>query len=207
VTAPASRYDLWPQDPKIPWSHAVLATLSSSYPPPEGRLPTRYSPVRRSTQGVAPPFSLDLHVLGTPPAFVLSQDQTLHLITLSGQNRRSVRTSHSLFSFQRSRRTRPVHFHEAGLTNLRKRPTPVKRYFPNRGNSFEGESCRRGDERMYRSRRRDARKKRLLPEKITGGRRPRTPSSRSSGGSPRGTGGGRPDRSPAPRSPPPRPAR
>ena len=24
------------------------------------------------------PASLDLHVLGTPPAFVLSQDQTLH---------------------------------------------------------------------------------------------------------------------------------
>ena len=24
-------------------------------------------------------FSLDLHVLGTPPAFVLSQDQTLNL--------------------------------------------------------------------------------------------------------------------------------
>ena len=30
-----------------------------------------YSPLRA--------FSLDLHVLGTPPAFVLSQDQTLHL--------------------------------------------------------------------------------------------------------------------------------
>jgi hypothetical protein len=29
--------------------------------------------------GVAPRGSLDLHVLGTPPAFVLSQDQTLQL--------------------------------------------------------------------------------------------------------------------------------
>ena len=27
-----------------------------------------------------PPFAFDLHVLGTPPAFVLSQDQTLQLI-------------------------------------------------------------------------------------------------------------------------------
>ena len=27
-------------------------------------------------------FSLDLHVLGTPPAFVLSQDQTLDDIVL-----------------------------------------------------------------------------------------------------------------------------
>jgi hypothetical protein len=28
---------------------------------------------------VAPALPLDLHVLGTPPAFNLSQDQTLHL--------------------------------------------------------------------------------------------------------------------------------
>jgi hypothetical protein len=33
--------------------------------------------VRRSTR--IAPFALDLHVLGTPPAFVLSQDQTLQL--------------------------------------------------------------------------------------------------------------------------------
>ena len=30
-----------------------------------------------------PPFASDLHVLGTPPAFVLSQDQTLQLIVES----------------------------------------------------------------------------------------------------------------------------
>lgn len=40
----------------------------------EGHVPTRYSPVRRSPEG-----ALDLHVLGLPPAFVLSQDQTLKL--------------------------------------------------------------------------------------------------------------------------------
>ena len=33
------------------------------------------------------PFSFDLHVLGTPPAFVLSQDQTLHLILLEQHSR------------------------------------------------------------------------------------------------------------------------
>ena len=46
--------------------------------PTPGQIPTRYSPVRRCP----PPedgFSLDLHVLGLPPAFVLSQDQTLKL--------------------------------------------------------------------------------------------------------------------------------
>ena len=43
----------------------------------KGRLLTCYSPVRHScTPEGALPF--DLHVLSTPPAFVLSQDQTLH---------------------------------------------------------------------------------------------------------------------------------
>ena len=46
-----------------------------------GRLPTCYSPVRHSSfSGGASSGgkeAFDLHVLGTPPAFVLSQDQTL----------------------------------------------------------------------------------------------------------------------------------
>ena len=40
-----------------------------------GHIPTRYSAVRSSTPEVFPD---NLHVLGTPPAFILSQDQTLH---------------------------------------------------------------------------------------------------------------------------------
>jgi hypothetical protein len=36
--------------------------------------------VRHFTLPVAQDFSYDLHVLGTPPAFVLSQDQTLQLL-------------------------------------------------------------------------------------------------------------------------------
>ena len=68
---------LSPQPLSESWSHAVLAFLSEGYPPPGGRLPTCYSPVRRFT-GVAP-FSLDLHVLSAPLTFVLSQDQTLQL--------------------------------------------------------------------------------------------------------------------------------
>src|SRR5215468_12363494 len=75
----ASRGHLSPQKPKLPWSYPVLAHLSVGYPRLEGRLPTCYSPVRRCTQGVAPLFSLDLHVLGTPPALILSQDQTLKI--------------------------------------------------------------------------------------------------------------------------------
>src|SRR6185369_17933942 len=61
----------------VDWRHLVLARLSPGYSKPEGRLPTCYSPVRRSTHPKT--FARDLHVLGTPPAFVLSQDQTLQL--------------------------------------------------------------------------------------------------------------------------------
>jgi hypothetical protein len=35
--------------------------------------------VRHFTLSIAQDFSCDLHVLSTPPAFVLSQDQTLQL--------------------------------------------------------------------------------------------------------------------------------
>ena len=63
--------------------YEVLITVSSSYPFVRGRLPTRYSPVRRfplilASEELVMSFSLDLHVLSTPPAFILSQDQTLN---------------------------------------------------------------------------------------------------------------------------------
>ena len=60
------------------YSYAVLAIVSNSYPPLPGRLPTRYSPVRNSSARCKHQASaFYLHVLGTPPAFILSQDQTL----------------------------------------------------------------------------------------------------------------------------------
>ena len=58
-------------------SYPVLITVSGGYPEVRGRLLTCYSPVRRSSTPERA-FPLDLHVLSTPPAFVLSQDQTLH---------------------------------------------------------------------------------------------------------------------------------
>ena len=66
-------------------AYAVLAAISGCCPPVQGRLPTRYSPVRHSVITLFRPeasvchASFDLHVLGTPPAFILSQDQTLIL--------------------------------------------------------------------------------------------------------------------------------
>jgi hypothetical protein len=71
----ASRGRLSPQN-KL-GAYPVLAAVSRRYPEFPGRLSTRYSPVRRSTQLPKEPFSHDLHVLSTPPAFNLSQDQTL----------------------------------------------------------------------------------------------------------------------------------
>jgi hypothetical protein len=56
--------------------HSVLIRVSPGYPDTKGGLPTCYSPVRRFPLAEAR-FSLDLHVLSAPPAFVLSQDQTL----------------------------------------------------------------------------------------------------------------------------------
>ena len=76
--------------------YLVLARVSSGYPKLKGRLPTCYSPVRRSSAGsTLPLLPLDLHVLGTPPAFVLSQDQTLQKISLI------VKTMSSTLFFQR----------------------------------------------------------------------------------------------------------
>src|SRR5699024_10887724 len=60
-------------------SYPVLATVSGSYPNLKGRLPTCYSPVRRSIfRSKLLTIALELHVLCAPPAFILSQDQTLH---------------------------------------------------------------------------------------------------------------------------------
>ena len=57
-------------------AHAELPRVSAGYPPPLGRSPTCSAPVRH----VSPPKETpsDLHALGTPPALILSQDQTLH---------------------------------------------------------------------------------------------------------------------------------
>ena len=89
VIACKSRSHLLPRRANSSWSYLVLARLSTGYPGLQGRLSTCYSPVRRFTRRVAPTFSHDLHVSGTPPAFVLSQDQTLHkrLIILFGHVR------------------------------------------------------------------------------------------------------------------------
>ena len=73
----ARRSRTFPPHPVDVEAYPVLAVLSICYPGHKGRLFTCYSPVRRFTREPKSPFTLDLHVLGLPPAFVLSQDQTL----------------------------------------------------------------------------------------------------------------------------------
>jgi hypothetical protein len=46
----------------VPLHYAVLAQVSLGYSPPEGRLPTCYSPVRHFTHFPKETFSFDLHV-------------------------------------------------------------------------------------------------------------------------------------------------
>ena len=69
-----------------PWSTCGISYSFEQLSLSLGYVPTCYSPVRRSC--ILTPYSnffkyrvrtlpLDLHVLGTPPAFILSQDQTL----------------------------------------------------------------------------------------------------------------------------------
>lgn len=60
-------------------TYAVLARVSPGYPPLRGRFPrvTHPSATLLTPEGV---FAFDLHVLSMPPAFNLSQDQTLQFI-------------------------------------------------------------------------------------------------------------------------------
>lgn len=60
--------------------HAVLAKVSLGYPTLKGRFlrVPHPSAARRQQVLLLVSLPLDLHVLGVPPAFNLSQDQTLH---------------------------------------------------------------------------------------------------------------------------------
>ena len=74
--------ELSPLNHAIPWAYGALIRISPGYSPVKGRLHTRYAPVRRS-QVSEETLPLDLHVLGLPLAFILSQDQTLRCIITS----------------------------------------------------------------------------------------------------------------------------
>jgi hypothetical protein len=67
-----------PKTPAFPrGAYAVLIRVSSGYPPLLGRFLRVTHPSAARHQEQAPMLPLDLHVLGLPPAFNLSHDQTL----------------------------------------------------------------------------------------------------------------------------------
>ena len=88
--------------------------ISRSFPrlsPTKGQVPTRYSPVRHSPAAETP-GAFDLHVLGMPPAFVLSQDQTLKFIPVpsrTGSRRRQTERSRAAKTPRTPRERRLTH--------------------------------------------------------------------------------------------------
>lgn len=79
--------------------YAVLATVSHGCPPPVGRFLRVPHPSAARHQNVLlhPMLPLDLHVLGVPPAFNLSHDQTLHFfISLCRYQSPSIHRSYPL---------------------------------------------------------------------------------------------------------------
>ena len=99
--------------------YPVLAPLSRSYPRAPGRLLTCYAPVRHFTQEPKPPFSSDLHVLSTPPAFVLSQDQTLRTKHCFREKHSSIASCFPDEETLSSAGTNPIRFSKNSVFRLR----------------------------------------------------------------------------------------
>ena len=84
-----------PKIPRFPpWGVCGISPDFSGLSPSVGQIPTCYSPVRHSSaprssrRNPSGPLPFDLHVLGLPPAFNLSQDQTLQFKIVSiGQSK------------------------------------------------------------------------------------------------------------------------
>src|SRR5262249_62376069 len=75
-------------------TYAGLAALSRCCPPLGGMFPRGPQPCATQRSKTA---ACDLHALGTPPAFVLSQDQTLHCLAFPIEIDRGHRTILLLF--------------------------------------------------------------------------------------------------------------
>jgi hypothetical protein len=143
VIACRSRGHLLPRTANCPWSYLVLVRLSTGYPSLQGRLSTCYSPVRRFTRRVAPTFSHDLHVSGTPPAFVLSQDQTLHVSSFChpASTRLPHRTGWTDRNYTKNQRNR---------TGLDPHSIPAARLKACTTIQFSKTGARRGKRKQYR---------------------------------------------------------
>ena len=143
VIACRSRGHLLPRTANCPWSYLVLVRLSTGYPSLQGRLSTCYSPVRRFTSRVAPTFSHDLHVSGTPPAFVLSQDQTLHVSSFCHSRVDAANASNGM--------DRPQLINQRNRTGLDPHSIPAARLKACTTIQFSKTGALRGKRKHYRS--------------------------------------------------------
>ena len=101
--------------------YSVLDPVSQAYPKVQGRSPTCYSPVRHSSTPERA-FPFDLHVLSTPPAFVLSQDQTLQT-----KPKRSIRETDQSNQYQTGKKQHHTHDtgrHKCGQNKNNKQKPP-----------------------------------------------------------------------------------
>ena len=139
----------FPNQTCIQLEHWVLPPVSRSYPQPYGRLVTHYSPVRHSHhQTKAQWIPFDLHVLSTPPAFVLSQNQTLHTKTVESPTQAHKKNKKT------TSKTTPHHKAERSLTQTNTHTpstnekstgillaikNPTKNHTPQKGRSLQSD--------------------------------------------------------------------
>ena len=100
-------------------SHAVLAPVSQRYPPPMDTFLRVTHP--SATEAECPPC--DLHVLSMPPAFALSQDQTLRFISKPIQPRVSPKIFRAASS-QPTLHSLSIHAPSPANAQPSKAPTP-----------------------------------------------------------------------------------
>jgi hypothetical protein len=134
-----------------------------------GQVPTRYSPVRHypraETRG---PF--DLHVLGAPPAFVLSQDQTLSFIPRPKRNGLDLGPRHHCTRPARRREIAPPR--QAAQRRPGANPTPA----PRPPSPPKGTTSPKGPRPHAGGAASAPATSARMPEPATQGRRPRIPS-------------------------------
>ena len=88
----------------VPRTSCGISCRFQQLSPAEGQV--SYVLRTRSPLSLAAPF--DLHVLGTPPAFILSQDQTLHQLTLTRVSHRRTPASAGVSFFARAKARAPA---------------------------------------------------------------------------------------------------
>ncbi len=113
---------------------------------------TCYSPVRHSTRTPKDAFAFDLHVLSTPPAFVLSQDQTLQFETVASPESLNLPPGHAIYltvtkPSLTSRRSRASTFNAKAALPILLSKIPKRHNIPTGTPVREGQTCAASSQR------------------------------------------------------------